>query len=254
MRYTFGTSPTAADRLREISRFFNPLAREFIGQFIKGSPHAALDLGCGPGYTTHMVKTATGCREIYGFDVSDEFLAMAAERHPDYMFIHHDITCTPFPVHPEAAYSRFILSHLEDPVSIINTWAGELCKKGLLFVEELEDIHTEIEVFKTYLEANRGLVASQGAELYVGKTIGAGTYNHEVLYNESVLLPVLNRRAASWFYPNTVSIWKHEDYIIHNFGPGERERISGELRRMILGNDGKSGITWKMRRMVIRRK
>jgi len=254
MRYTFGTSPTAAHRLREISRFFNPLTQEFIGQFIQKPVHTALDLGCGPGYTTHMLKKATGCREIFGFDVSEEFLALAAKRHPEYNFIRHDITCAPFPVHPQVAYSRFILSHLADSVSVINGWSGELGEKGLLFIEELEDIHTEIPVFNAYLSANRGLIALQGAELYVGKIIGAGRYDHEVLYNESVLLPVLNRRAASWFYPNTVSIWECENYITHSLSPRERQQISGELRRIILGNDHRSGITWEMRRMVIRKK
>lgn len=45
MRYTFGTSETAAHRLEEIAKFFNPLARQFIQGSLEQPVKVAIDLG-----------------------------------------------------------------------------------------------------------------------------------------------------------------------------------------------------------------
>jgi hypothetical protein len=51
-----------------------------------------------------------------------------------------------------------------------------------------------------------GIVATQGACLYVGKVLGAAEHEADALVNESVVLPVTNCQAASWFLPNTQTI------------------------------------------------
>ena len=73
-RYTFGTSPAAAERLRSIGDFFNPIADMHIRRFVKTRAEVAIDLGCGPGFTTAMLAGATRCRDTYGLDRSGEFL------------------------------------------------------------------------------------------------------------------------------------------------------------------------------------
>ncbi len=49
-RYTFGTSPAAAERLRSIGDFFNPIADMHIRRFVKTRPEVAIDLGCRPDH------------------------------------------------------------------------------------------------------------------------------------------------------------------------------------------------------------
>jgi trans-aconitate 2-methyltransferase len=253
MRYTFGTSGIAAERLKEIAKVFNPLAREFIEQHTGTGVQTALDLGCGPGFTTHMLKKATGCSQIYGFDLSDDFLGLARKQYPAYNFIRHDVTIVPFPVRAQVMYARFVLSHLKDTTAIVNAWTRELTDGGLLFIEELEDIFTHVGVFKEYLEANRGLVASQGANLFIGKTLGQGRYENTVVYNDCSVFPVLNRQAAAWFYPNTVTVWEKENYIKNNFTPARRKAISAELKSIMESKNKQSAITWRMRRMIMSR-
>jgi trans-aconitate methyltransferase len=77
MRYTFGTTKKAADRLGNIASFFNPLAGEFITNHINREIETALDLGCGPGFTTDMIYRALKCKKVYGFDNSKEMLEYA---------------------------------------------------------------------------------------------------------------------------------------------------------------------------------
>jgi trans-aconitate 2-methyltransferase len=253
MRYTFGTTKKAADRLGNIAIIFNPLAAEFLRKHIDRTIETALDLGCGPGFTTDMLYRALKCKKVYGFDNSKEMLEYAKKQFNRCSFVFHDVTDFPFPIKPDIMYVRFLLSHMENPVDLVNNWGKELKKRGWLFIEEVENIYTDIKAFKKYLHISGGLVASEGATLCVGKILSAGDYDAEVLYNEKISLPVSNSTAASWFYPNTVSIWEKEEYVLKNFSKEEQELISNGLLRILKKNDESSNITWYMRRILLRK-
>jgi len=253
MRYTFGTSDTASNRLEEIARFFNPLSIQFIRKYVQQPVGSVIDLGCGPGFTTSMLAQALKFDKVYGIDSAPHFLKMAKERFPQFTFVEHDVTKTPFLVRADVMYSRFLLSHLRDVVKIVNGWAGELFDRGILIIEELEDIDTEVPVFQKYIKINIGLVASQGAELYVGKVLTDGVYQANVVCNEPFEIPVENYKAATWFYPNTTTIWDQEKYVLDITTPGERKEISDELLRIKEARDTRKGSTWKLRRLVLKR-
>ncbi len=253
MRYTFGTSETAAARLETIAAFFNPLAAKFIRQHVSKPVQTSVDLGCGPGFTTRMLSEASGAFRTFGLDRSDQFLKMAETRFPGCAFIQHDVTKIPFPVTADVMYARFLLSHLPDAVSMVNLWAGELNTDGFLLIDELEDIRTGVDIFQRYLEIAEGLVASQNALLYAGSVLAGGTYSEKVLANECAVLPVTNARAAEWFYPNTVSIWEEESFVLDNTTAKERKDISSALRHMRDTNDRNQEISWIMRRVALRK-
>jgi trans-aconitate 2-methyltransferase len=253
MRYTFGTSKKATDRLGDIARTFNPLAVEFLRKQINRNIETALDLGCGPGFTTDMIYKTLKCKKVYGFNNSKEMLEYAKKQFPHCNFLFQDVTDFSFPFESDFMYARFLLSHIENAVGLVNKWLGELRKDGCLFIEEVEDIYTDIEAFEKYLHINRGLVASTGAVLYVGKILSTGDYKAEVLYNEKISLPVNNSTASSWFYPNTVTIWEKEGYVLKNFSREERENVSNELLRILKSKDENSNITWYMRRILLRK-
>ena len=195
--YTYGTSSTATSRLEEVAKFFNPLATDLIRQFVSVPRDTAVDIGCGPGFSTNMLAEAAMCRNTYGLDRSREFLELATERFDDCRFLEHDVTQVPFPVTADVMYARFVLCHLREPVKLVANWITQLNPMGLLFVDEIDAIDTDLEVFRTYLAMAEGIIATQRACLYVGKTLGAADYDAEALFNESVVLPVTNRQAAS---------------------------------------------------------
>jgi trans-aconitate methyltransferase len=199
-----------------------------------------------------MLSTSTHAARTYGFDNSDHFLNMAQARFPDLQFIKHDITECPFPVNGDVAYSRFVLSHLIEPVATINKWISQVRRNGTLFIDELEDIDTDSDLFTIYLSTNARLVASQGASLFVGKSLSSGIYNGEVLSNESVVLPVQNWQAATWFLPNTLTIWRASSVVSETPSDSEIQRVSNDLKRAIDTDRTKSNITWKMRHIAIR--
>jgi ubiquinone/menaquinone biosynthesis C-methylase UbiE len=251
MKYTFGTSKTAAQRLEEIAKFFNPLAADLIKHHIQSRPAVAMDLGCGPGFTTDMLAEATRANEIIGLDSSKEMLSYAIARYRNYKFIEHDIANTPFPFRSNIMYCRFLLSHLLDPVSVINKWITQLNDNGMIIIEELERIKTESDLFNTYISTSDRIVKSQGASLHVGELIATGKYDAKMLLNDCSTLAVKDSQAASWFYPNTITIWRNNPVISSIHRLDKIEDISNSLKEIMNSKSNQSTITWYMRRMIL---
>ena len=251
MRYTYGTNNEAEARLELIARFFNPKAAEFIDRYVEEPVEVAVDLGCGPGFTTQMLFNALGSSRVFGLDRSADFLKMAASRLPQCTFIRHDVTETPFPVQPDLMYTRFLLSHLADAADLIRAWTGELNRGGILLIEEIEDITAEVGVFRRYLEIAKGLVASEGACLYAGKSLAEAAFDGRVLCNELISFALADAEAASWFLPNTLTVWEKEKFVLEQTTAEERKAISSELRDLAGSSSPRSRITWIMRRLAI---
>jgi trans-aconitate 2-methyltransferase len=252
-RYTFGSDECAAERLESISTVFNREARKVIRPYINGkTPALALDLGCGPGYSTTMLAEVAGADRTCGLDQSADYIRRASEAFPHLEFIRHDVTVMPFPVKPDIIYVRFLLSHLTDVVPLINRWLGELAPGGLCFIDEVEEVVTTVPAFKTYLDISSRIVESGGGNLWIGSLLGKGDYaGCEVLYNGRDRLPVDDRDAAEWFYPNTVILWPGSDLVARYLSTDEQESIRGELTRLQNSAVGQSNITWYMRRIVL---
>jgi trans-aconitate 2-methyltransferase len=251
MRYTFGHTNTAAERLRRIAEFFNPLAYDFIRDNLVQDAFRAADLGCGPGYTTDMLAKATHALEVFGIDISEYFINLCRKQYPKYSFIQGDVTNLESEQKYDLIYCRFLLSHLKDVPNLFKSWIALLNQGGMIFIDELEDIFTEIPVFKKYLEISNSLVRSQGGELYIGKNLEDYVNGFHIKSNNSDIIPVKNSMAAEWFYPNTVSIWETEDFIVKSVDKLERLAISKELQKMNAKNGKSSNITWKMKRIVL---
>ena len=251
MEYTFGTNQTAADRLELVARFFNRHSRPFIKHRAAPSIATAVDLGCGPGFTTAMLRKTLRAERTVGLDNSQEFLDLAAERFGDCEFVRHDVTKAPLPVTSNLLYARFLLSHLSEPRQLIERWLDGLEPGGMLLIEELENIETAIPVFRRYLELNEALIASTGGMLYVGRELAAGPYAAKFVVNAAERIPVANAEAASWFYPNTVSVWNESDFFRDLVSPAERAEISAELAAIRDSNSGERDISWTMRQMAL---
>jgi len=253
MKYTFGTSAIARDRLRLIADFFNPLADDLVRSHIRMAPRTALDIGCGPGFTTDMLAHATGAHRVCGIDSSEDFLRDAKKMYPCYEFIRHDVTELPFPIRPDVMYVRFVLSHLDNPVHRINDWTTQLAADGFIVVDETEAVESDLNCFSTYLSVNEAIIAAQGARLFVGKEIAVGSYESEVLTNECSILRVPDRLAASWFLPNVNSIWKDNPITHERLTGPEVVALRKELTGLASSREDSSRITWKMRRIVLKK-
>jgi len=250
--YTFGTTAEAAARLEDIGRFFNPPAAELVTRFAPERPETAVDLGCGPGFTTDMLAGASGARNTCGLDSSAVFLDLARKRFGAYTFLACDVTKAPLPVVANLMYCRFLLCHLGNPLGVIAGWLAGMRSGGVLIIEELDGIDTSQDVFRTYLAMSEGIVAAGGGSLYVGRALATADIDADVLLNVRADLNVPYHRAASWFYPNTVTIWKGNPFVSEHLDARQCRAIRAELQDLMRARDGESRITWHMRRLVLR--
>jgi SAM-dependent methyltransferase len=253
MKVFYGTVEQAAEHLKDMATFFDPKAIPFIQQYQIGTIMSAVNLGCGPGFTTHMLAQATGCMQTYGLDSNDQLLKMAQQNYPNLSFVKHDMTAFPFPVQSDLIYARFLLSQMDEAPTLINLWSEQLSYDGVLIVEEIEEVNASKSVFKKFLAINSDLIANQAVQMYAGETIARGRYDHQVLLNEAVHYPIPNWIAAGWFYHTTMTMWREEPFIRKRTTGKERRSIRETLLDLTDLRTPKSDATWVIRRLVIKR-
>lgn len=252
MTYQFRDSDLAARRLGVLATVFESSTRQFVAASAIGSPQLVIDLGCGPGHTTHLLAQITGCRRVVGLDSSASFLAAASERVTDQVHFHHcDVTAVPFPVGPaDLMYCRFLLTHLAQPASVLEKWASQLVPDGRLLVEEVEWIRTESCVFSEYLDIVDRMLASQSQDLYIGSTLPAARIPGLSQTHSSVgQLIVPCDQAAAMFHMNIQS-WKHQDFVMRNYSHEQIAALEARLRDVRELNTTTESVTWGLRQMV----
>jgi SAM-dependent methyltransferase len=208
-RYTFGDGDVAAERLALLADVFEPTSRRLMAKAPRGAA-LAVDLGCGPGYTTRLLATVTAARATVGLDVSADFVsraealvAAAGSGAPSGVsFAAHDVTAVPFPLggrRPDVAHARFLLAHLPDAAAVVDRWRGELAPGGVLLLDELEDIQPPPGVLRDYEELVTALVASEGADMYAGRAL-AGLGGEPVAFDVDapVAARMFGMNLATW--------------------------------------------------------
>ena len=77
MGYAFGDTTLAAKRLFLLGETFSEATRVFMRESVDTRLEMAADLGCGPGYTTHLLAdTLSPCHTV-GLDNSESFVGLA---------------------------------------------------------------------------------------------------------------------------------------------------------------------------------
>ena len=73
------------------------------------------------------------------------------------------------PVPPaDVLFARYLLAHLPRPLEVVEAWGTQLARHGRLVLDEVERIDTSVSTFARYLEVAGAMIASYGADLYVG--------------------------------------------------------------------------------------
>jgi trans-aconitate 2-methyltransferase len=70
----------------------------------------AVDLGCGPGWTTGLMAKTLKFERVVGYDTSENFIAQARSKIRWAAFDVHDVTSVPFPCGlADLIFCRFLL-------------------------------------------------------------------------------------------------------------------------------------------------
>jgi SAM-dependent methyltransferase len=254
MGYAFGDNDLAAARLELVAAAFSEPSRLFL-RTLAGSPiGSAVDLGCGPGFTTSLVASELRPARIAGIDRSEAFLEKARALCPDATWHHHDVTSVPLPTGPaDLLYARLLLAHLPDPESVLASWFTQLRHGGHLLIEEDEAIVAEHPVLTAYEEMAASLVAHRGGDLYVGRRLarlGPPEGFDEVL-NRLFMHRVPVPNAARMFGLN-FDTWRRDPWISKRHSGRALDTMAESLERLA-GSQDYGVVTFAIRQLAYRR-
>jgi SAM-dependent methyltransferase len=242
--YTFGDSSLARDRLAIVADTFASPTRALLEDLPTTFVRYILDLGCGPGYTTLLLRAAFPLAQITGFDASESMIAEARSRVPDATFAVFDVT-TPLLLPADIVFARCLLGHLSQPGPALATWAVSLRPgNGLLVCEEPVRYRTEDPWFARYEDAVTTVVASTGATLWAAPALDDDPVSCDRVVDRVVEHPVTKARAAGMFWRNAVQ-WGDRvaggDALVDHFRALER-------------SDDDEIVTWELRQVVFRKR
>ena len=256
-RYLFGDSGIAARRLELLARVYRESTRAFLLKAADGARFGlALDLGCGPGFTTTLIADTIRCDRVLGLDASQAFIALAREAQGSerVAFLVDDVTATPFP--PGSAdliFCRLLLTHLSEPETAVARWAAQLNPGGVLMIEETETIRTQHPVFARYLAIVEAMLAAQSNRLYIGAQIASSAPPDVTpIVNETRIVEVGNCDAAGMFVMNMRG-WKDGEFVRAHYSRGEMEQLEHALGSIAAGEKSGREIVWEMRQVAWRR-
>ena len=258
MSYVFSGKEPAARRLGKLHELFFPATKNFLQHQITNRVDTVVDLGCGVGHTTRALVSIVEADEYVGLDNSEYFIERAKELSKDFPKITYklyDVSKIPFPAKKaDIIYSRFLLTHMRTPKRSIRDWSTQLNNGGLLFIEDTEDIKTEVPVFKEYITITGALLKSNENILFIGKMLDEWEYEGKLKkkYSGVAKVRASTKQAAEIFLSNIAS-WKDNEFINGNYYDNLR-RVESELKGMVKANEDRKTIEWEIRQVVLERK
>jgi SAM-dependent methyltransferase len=252
--YTFGDSDLAAKRLGLVAAVFAKSTRQFLLTSARPAPAFAIDLGCGPGHTTELIRATVGPARILGVDVSPTFVAAAAKRLADdrTRLLCADVLDLPLEVtDADLIFARMLLTHLRDPLAAIDVWRGRLSERGRLLLEEVDGIATEDPTLAAYLDLQREMLAANGNALEVGPRLDEGLHEHPALAANLVATLLVPAPLAARMFAMNLATWRERPEVTSSHTPGELNTMAAGLERIAQNEIEAPPLTWRLRHLVL---
>jgi trans-aconitate 2-methyltransferase len=254
--YTFGDDHAAAQRLALLAALFEPSSARLLRGLAYRQPRHAVDLGCGPGWSTRLVHALLGSVSTWGLDRSPAHVARACETAPPGVEYHaHEVTLVPFPgARPDFLYSRFLLTHLRQPQQVLAAWAEAAVDDATLVLEETADMRCDHPAFARYYQLVDDLQSSYGQRLRVGATLDAAVVGSGWRTELSVLLPLsLPGRRMARLHALNIASWRRNPYARAAFDPAELDALAARLSAVAAGGNAAPPVYSVMRQIVLAR-
>jgi SAM-dependent methyltransferase len=251
--YTFGDNDRASARLGRLAEIYEPETRALLERSGARAIRLAVDLGCGPGWSTRLVRDVLAPARTVGLDASDRYVGEARRRHgPDVEFEVHDVTRAPFPIDaPDLLLCRFLLTHLRDPEAALATWAAVAAPGALLLLHETESLASPHPALRRYYELLSALQAHYGQALDVGAKLDACLARSGWRVAESRAVPCEKPAAAmAGLHLANVRTWRHDEHARAAFDPHEIDRLEGSLERIAAGEEDAGAVANVLRQVV----
>lgn len=241
MSYTFGDHEETSRRLRRLAELYEPETRELLELARdSGEPRTlrlAVDVGCGPGWTTQLLDAVLKPQRTVGLDSSERYIAEARANCPKLEFLPHDILQTPFPVEePDLFLCRFLLTHLPSPKTALLGWADVGAPLATLLIHETELLESTYPALRRYYELVDEMQRHYGQELNVGATL-EGSFaktGWRVLQSRSLVVERPARDMPQLHLPN-LRTWGRNEYAAQAFDRRELDALEAALDSIASG-------------------
>jgi SAM-dependent methyltransferase len=239
-RYTFGDDEAALKRLELVAAAYAPVSRKFVTDNAPRCPKVALDLGCGPAFSTQLLAEISAPATLIGIDSSSRFLDIAHSRLPGAHFPVHDVATTPLPGAPaDVIYARLLLSHLPHPLDTARRWISDLAAGGVLLIEDLEHIEAPPGPLQTYDHISADIVKGAGGLMYAGAALSALGGRHAAVTVPAAL--------AARIYLFNVMRWRQDPTTPPT---DELARLQADLTT-IMHDDNGATVSWIVRQIAV---
>jgi SAM-dependent methyltransferase len=174
--YTLKRGLEGAQRLEILGRAVWPSTRSLLERAGLKPGLRCVDVGCGVGLVTEELAHMTG--SCVGVDNDEDFLNYArTHRSADGCeFRHLDVLTESLePESYDVAFTRYLLSHLVDPLSVLKKIVSAVRPGGLILVEDVDFPghfhHPPNPAFVRYLELYQNVVELRGGDPKLGRRL-----------------------------------------------------------------------------------
>lgn len=255
MGYTFGDTSLAGERLELLARAHEPSSARLLERArddFELRPRLVFDAGCARGHTTRLLHRVFRCR-VTGLDASLDFVRQARElSEPGVEFHLHDVTTGPFPNAPgDLVYSRFLLTHLDNPTAALALWREQLVAGGAFLLEETERLETSHPVLARYYSILGALQRAHGQTMEMGPRLGpaAAGAGLRVLDSRVVLAPADGQTMARLHSMN-IRTWKANAFVQETYPAGEISELESALSDLAAARVPAPDLRYEIRQMI----
>jgi trans-aconitate 2-methyltransferase len=252
--YTYGDNDGAARRLALLANAYEPSSRRLLESLARVRRERAVDLGCGPGFTTELARQVLGAGETWGLDASERLVARARERWAACIFAVHDATTHPLPTGSvDVFYARYLLTHVASPASVLAACAAAAAPGCTLVLEEGCGLESDDALFTGYYGRVEAMHRHYGQDLYVGRRLPAiaaesGAGWRVERYERAPL--VLDARVMAQLHALNVRTWGGDPYAVAAFDAGELASMTEALDAVADGWRSAPPVTCTMGQLV----
>jgi SAM-dependent methyltransferase len=258
--YTFGDSKLAGDRLRFLAELFRPSLEACVSEYVERGLVQAIDLGCGPGHTTRVLWATLAPERLLGLDNSERFVEQARGESPagiEYRV--HDLRRAPAPDAPalpraQLVYSRFLLTHLQEPRAALSLWSELLEPGGRLLLQETASMSSAHPALARYYELMAEFQRRHGQAMDIGQRLEplADTALYDVVRSGPRHFELEGSRMARVHLMN-LATWRRDAQAL-SFDADELDRLNRALEALSKDDTSDVKVQYAMGELVLERR
>ncbi len=169
------------ERLRVLGRVMQESTARLMDQVNLTEGMACLDVGCGGGdVTRELARRVAPAGKAVGVDIDETKLEIARQEAAELGLTNIEFRLSDareIPTVPEydLVYSRFLLTHLKDPVSAVRSFLKQLRPTGYLVLEDIDFSgsfnYPESPAFQKFFDLYNTVVRHRGGDPNIGQRL-----------------------------------------------------------------------------------